>query len=139
MEELEDMEFQNPLYNDILLIFKKNLKEGKIIDAEFLINHGSEQVGNEIIDLICQKYEVSENWGKKYHIHVPMEADNLDNSVYTNILRLKYNQIKKLLSIHLEELKSEKDPDKQTELQKVYLELKRAKTEYAKPLGIVIS
>jgi len=80
MEELEDMQFQTTVYNDILEMFKKHLKQGRIIDAEFLITEGTEKIRQEILDLVSQKYDVSENWEKKYHIYVPKETDNLDNT-----------------------------------------------------------
>lgn len=138
LEELEGIEFQDPLHIEMLEIFKKNISEGKVITAEFFIKNGSEKAKKLVLDLISSPYELSENW-QRYSIFVPREADILNNSVYTNLLRLKFRKIKKLIKNNLGDLKNEKDPDKQMELLKIQQELKKAEIEFAKPLGIVIS
>ena len=139
LEELEDLEFTVPVYQEILQIFRENVKKGEIIDSSYLIQHASEAVRQEVIGLLSTQYELSENWQRLFHIFVPSETDVLSNSVYTNLLRLKFRKIKKLITLNLEELREESDPERQTELQKMSIELKKAEAEFAGPLGIVVS
>lgn len=137
-EELQDIEFSNPLYKEILEIFKQKVSEGTIPTTEYFLNNCKEAIVKEVINLTASPYELSENW-ERYSIIVPKESDILSNSIYTNILRLKFRLIKKMIKKNNEALKSVQDPEKQLELLKMNQELKKAEMEYAKPLGIVIS
>ena len=138
MEELDPVEFTRPIYNKILTIFKEELKKGNVVDAEYFANHPDQNIKNEALDLISERHEISENW-ERYKIFVPREKDVLTDSVYSNILRLKFHKIKKLIALNLAELKNEKDLDRQIELQKISIELKKAEAAFSNPLGIVVS
>lgn len=138
LEELDQIEFTNQVYNQILEIFKSEIQKGNIIDIHYFNNHPDKNIQKEVIDLTSERHEISENW-ERYQIYVPKEKDVLMSSVYSNILRLKFHKIKKLIALNLEELNNEKDPDRQTELQKISMELKKAEAAFSKPLGIVVS
>ncbi len=138
LEELKEIEFTNPVYQKILSIFKDQLKEGKIIDKDFFTNHPDQEIRHEVLNMVSARYEVSENW-KRYKIFVPNEEDVLADSVYSNILRIKFFKIKSLISLNAEKLKHEADPDKQTELVKIDMALKNARSDFAIPLGRVVS
>lgn len=138
MEELENIEFTNSVYNKILTIFKEQLSEGQIIDKDFFLSYPDPEISQAIHDLISVRHEVSENW-QRYQIFVPKEEDVLTNSVYSNILRIKFYKIKSLIQMNAEKLKHETDPEKQTELQKIDMALKNARAEFAIPLGRVVS
>jgi len=138
LEELESIEFTTPIYNKILDIFKSELQKGNVIDIEFFKTFSDSEVQNEALNLVSERHEISENW-ERYRIFVPSEKDVLSDSVYSNILRLKFHKIKKLLLLNLEELKNEKEIDKQLELQKINVELKKAEAAFSNPLGIVVS
>lgn len=138
IEELEPIEFSTPIYNQILEIFKGELANGNVIDIDFFKNYPDLKIQEEAINLVSERHEISENW-ERYRIFVPTEKDVLTNSVYSNILRLKFHKIKKLISLNLEELKNEKDFDKQMDLQRINVELKKAEAAFANPLGIVVS
>lgn len=138
LEELDPVEFSTPIYNQILDVFKGELAKGNVIDIEFFKNYPDQQIKNEVINLVSDRHEISENW-ERFRIFVPTEKDVLNNSVYSNILRLKFHKIKKLITLNLEELKNEDDLDRQLELQKISVELKKAEAAFSTPLGIVIS
>ncbi len=137
LKELEDVEFQTPLYSEIYKIFKDQLKEGHIIDADYYIQNSPPEIKNEIIDLITQRYEISDNWGNK-KIYVPKEEELLNRSAYENIIRLKHKIIKKLLDDNMKEMKRLKDDDEIERLQKVNIELNKIKVELGKKLGIIV-
>lgn len=137
-DELKDIEFTNPLYQKILSIFKDQLELGNIIDRDFFTNHPDEEIRQEVLNMVSVRYEVSEHW-KRYRIFVPKEEDVLSDSVYTNILRIKFFKIKSLIRMNAEKLKHEPDPEKQTELLKIDMALKKARSEFAIPLGRVVS
>ncbi len=138
LEELKPIEFSNPVYSQILEVFKSELKKGNVIDINYFSNYSDEKIRHEVMDLVSDRHEISENW-ERYRIFVPKEKELLSNSVYSNILRLKFHKIKKLIALNLEELKNEVDPDRQIELQKINVELKKAESAFSSPLGIVVS
>jgi DNA primase len=135
LKELEDVEFQTPIYNAILEIFKNQLKEGHIIDSDYYIQNSPEEIKNEIINLITQRYEISDNWKNK-KIYVPREEELLNRSAYENIIRLKHKIIKKLLDDNMKEMKRLKDDDEIERLQKVNIELNKINLDLARNLGI---
>jgi len=137
-EELEEIEFQHPAYSKIFEIFKEQVAQGNVPTTEYFMHHCPPDIVKTVIDMTSSPYALSENW-ERYKIMVPRETDLINNSVYTNILRLKFRLIKKMILKNNEALKAEKDPEKQIELMKVTQELKKAEMEYARPLGIVIS
>jgi DNA primase len=137
LKELDDVEFQTPIYNKILEIFKENLKEGHIVDADYYIQNGPEEIKKEIIDMIAQRYEISDNWEYK-KIYVPREEELLSRSAYENIIRLKHKIIKKLLEENMNEIKRLTDDDEIEKLQKVNIELNKIKVELGRKLGIIV-
>ena len=137
LKELEDVEFQTPIYNRIFEIFKENLKDGHVVDADYFIENASEDIKREIIDMITQRYEISDNWENK-KIYVPKEEELLNRSAYENIIRLKHKIIKKLLEDNMNEIKQLKDEEEIERLQRVNIELNKIKIDLGKKLGIIV-
>ncbi|HCX20767.1 MAG TPA: DNA primase, partial [Cytophagales bacterium] len=73
--EVEEIQFTNPVYREILELFKSKLNEGFIIDGDYLLGHGSENIKRVVVDLMTPRHEVSENWDKKFQIHIPKETE----------------------------------------------------------------
>ena len=138
LEELEPIEFTTPIYNKILDIFKGELAKGNVIDINFFKTYPDAEIQHEALNLVSQRHEISENW-KRYQIYVPKEEDVLANSVYSNILRIKFFKIKTLIELNAEKLKTEQDTEKQIELMQIDMALKKARREFAIPLGRVVS
>jgi DNA primase len=137
LKELEDVEFQTPIYNKIFEIFKENLKAGHIIDAEYYIENATEEIRTEITSMVTQRYEISDNWESK-KIYVPKEEELLTRSAYENIIRLKHKIIKKLLEDNMNDIKRLTDEDEIERLQRVNIELNKIKLELGKKLGIIV-
>ncbi|XOV95145.1 MAG: DNA primase [Bacteroidota bacterium] len=137
MAEVDEIKFTNPIYHEILGIFKDRLGAGEIIDGDYLLQHGSNDVQKVVVELMTNKYELSENWEKKYKIHVPRESEILRDVTYTNILRLKFRIVQHLIQEENQKLKEAKD---QSDVD-IYLdeisELKKIEMDIAKALGNV--
>ncbi len=138
LTELEDIEFQTPVYREIFEIFKENLKEGHVIDSKYLIENAPDDIKNEVIDLVTNRYEISENWSNK-KVYVPVEKELLSKSALDNILRLKYRIVSRLIDENQKELKTQEQPGEIERLLKVNIELKKIKSELARKLGIIIA
>lgn len=138
-EQLEDIEFATPVYREILEIFKKELAEGRVVDSHFFINNCSTEIKNEVVDLLTERHEVSPNWNDKFQIFVPHEYDILENVVFTNVLRLKFRVVQKLITDNLAKMKEAREEEEQDHFFKIHAELKKSEMEIAKVLGIVVA
>lgn len=138
MAELEEVEFITPSYKHVFEIYKREIENGNVPDTDFLLNNTSDELKRDVVDLLTDRHEVSENWIKKFKIFVPNEEDILDKMFVTNMARLKRSIVQKLLDEHREKLKEVTDPEEVDQLLHVQQELKKAEKELADLLGIVI-
>lgn len=138
LSELDDVEFKTPVYREIFKIFKEKLKEGHVIDSQYFLNNTSDAIQKEVIDMVTQRYELSENWLHK-RIFVPTEKDLLSRSVIDNIVRLKYRIVSRMIEENEAELRDVKHQEDIEKLLKLNIELKKIKSELGNKLGIIIS
>jgi DNA primase len=139
LTELDEVEFTNPVFNEIYNTFKKGAERNQVVDTLYFMEHGSESVKRMVADLTTIRYETSKHWTDKYHIYFPQEQEIVQNVAYTNVLRLKFRVIQKLMEDNLLQMKQS---EKETDLEKyftIHEQLKGAEKEIAGILGIVIS
>lgn len=142
LNELEDVEFTNQVFKNILEEFKLGLTKGQLPDTQYFLQRGSIETQRAVTDLITHRYETSQHWGDKYRIFIPKEQDVLDKMALTNVLRLKFRVVQKMMEDNLAMVKSAEEKNNWEELDKA-LEtqagLKRAESELAGMLGIVVA
>ncbi|MTI33447.1 DNA primase [Xanthovirga aplysinae] len=139
LEEVEDVNFETPIYQEIISLFKDHLDKGEGIDGDYLIRNSSEHIRQEVIDLLAERYEVSQNWKEKFQIYVPEEAEILNHVAFSNVLRLKLRVLQKLISENMQELKiALNDEEKQQDILQIHTALKNKEMEIARLLGIVV-
>jgi len=139
LNEIEDVEFNNENYLKIIKIFKEEFQKNNVIDINYFLNEKFRDLKDDIIDLSTSKYEISEKWKNKYNIHVTEETDTLKKTTYTNILRLKFRLIKKMIKDNLKNLNNINDLNLEKETLDIHNRLKSAEIEIAKKLGNVTS
>jgi DNA primase len=138
LSELEDVEFSNPLYKEIYDAFKQGADRGEVVDTFYFMEHGSEPVKKTVTELFTTRYETSKNWSEKYHIHFPHEKELLQEVAYSNVLRLKFRLIQKLIEENLQQMKVAVDEVDLDRYFTIHEQLKNAEKELASVLGIVI-
>ena len=139
MNEIEDVEFNNKNYLKIIKIFKEEFENNNVIDINYFLNENFRDIKDDIIDLSTSKYEISDKWKNKYNIHVTEETDTLKKTTYTNILRLKFRLIKKMIKDNLKNLNNINDSNLEKEILAIHNKLKSAEIEIADKLGNVTS
>ncbi len=142
MHELDDVEFTNTTFREIHEAYKQGLAKGELPGSEYFLRHGSEPVKVAVTDLITSRYDTSQHWGDKYNIFIPREDQVLDQMTLTNVLRLKFRIVQKMMEDNLAEVKraeSTGDWDKLDEALTVQTGLKQAEQELARELGIVVA
>ena len=139
LNEIEDVEFRNKNYIKIIDVFKKEFKNNNVIDINHFLTDEFKDIKNDIIDLSASKYEISKKWKNKFNIHVSDESDTLKKNTYTNILRLKFRLIRKMINDNLKNLTNSSDSKNEEQTIKIHNKLKSVEIEIAKKLGNVTS
>lgn len=138
LQELADTEFIHPVYAEILHDFVSHLKDGSILNESYFIKNGSEEVRKVIFSLYTDRYELSENWEKKFEIYTPHERQILNDSVYTHVLRLKHRSILHLMEKNTEKLKDTNSNEDEQIILQYLMQLNQAKMEIGNLLGMVV-
>ncbi len=142
LHELEDVVFTNPVFHEIYNNFKNSVVKGEVLDSQYFLRNGSEAVKRTVTGLVTARYETSKHWGEKFHIYFPKEHDILNEMALTNVLRLKFRVVQKMMEDNLQVVKQTEangyldELDKALEMQ---AGLKKAETELAGLLGIVVA
>lgn len=140
--ELDDVTLSNPTYRQIYDEFKKGISKGSVPDSHYFLQHGSEEVKRAVTDLITMRYDTSKHWGDKYKIFIPKEDDLVNELALTNVLRLKFRVVQKMMEDNLQKVKQAESGGSWEELEEALVAqtgLKEAEQELAKMLGIVIA
>jgi DNA primase len=142
VRELEDVTFTNVTYNDIIKEFRENFQEGKIVTSQYFLESPKREIVEVVADLIAPRYNASQHWGDKFHIYFSKEADVLNEMALTNVLRLKFRVVQKMMEDNLQLVKQAELSDDLDLLDKsleTQTGLKKAETELAGLLGIVVA
>ena len=139
LNEIEDVEFENKNYLKIIDVFKREYKNDSIIDIKYFMTDEFNDIKDDIIDLSANKYEISKQWKDKFNIHVSEETDSLKKTTYTNILRLKFRLIRKMIKDNMQNLSKSDTTNIDEETINLHSKLKSAEIDIAKKLGNVTS
>jgi DNA primase len=142
IHELEDVAFTNTLYKNIYEQLRDRWLEGHSIDTSAFLEQATPEVRNVVTELITQKYDTSDHWSEKYQIFFPKDADLLEDLAYSNVNRMKFRIVQRMLRENLSKFKDAEqlgDMQKLDELMTVHMGLKEAERNLAEILGIVIA
>ena len=110
-----------------------------MIDINYFLSGDFIDIKDDIIDLSSNRYEISKQWKNKFNIHVSEESDSLKKTTYTNILRLKFRLIRKMIKDNLQNLDKSDKQNIDEDVIKLHNKLKSAEVDIAKELGNVTS
>jgi DNA primase len=142
LHELDDIEFSHPVFREIHDGFSSQLKSGRLPDSKYFLEAGSPETRKVITDLITDRYEISPHWKDKYHIYFPDEEEILKDLALTNVLRLKFRVVQKMIEDNLAQLKAWEEKGDWNEVDKCLGHqegLKAAERDLARMLGIVVA
>ena len=137
LQEIEGINFKTPVFNEILQIFRQNLREGNLIDSRYFLQSPDSRMREAVINLITDRYEVSPNWEKK-EVFVPKKDEKLDNVAYTHIMRFKWRLVQKVIEDNKKVLQRAETEDDQDRALKIHISLKNTEKEIAQVLGNVV-
>ena len=137
LHETDEVHFSHPVYAQILDMFKNKLVDGDVIDADYVLKHGTEPMKKEVIDLITERHEVSHHWTEKFDIKVNSERNDLKGATYANIVRLKLRTVRAVIKENLDKLKTAETEAEQVEIMEHHEALKKVEMGLAGILGVV--
>ena len=136
LSELNDFEFRSSIYNALLDEIKAQFEEFGKLDTNLLVRHENDEISTEVVNMLTDRFEISENW-EKQDIFVAHESDDLGNVVYKSILRLKWRAIRVLLKENAENMKKAQNEVEMMDCVKINVKLKNTEMKIAKILGNV--
>ncbi|AHM63263.1 DNA primase [Flammeovirgaceae bacterium 311] len=139
LQEVAEIDFQTPVYREILDLYRQQLQSGKVINEQFLLQHGSAAVKEVVADLSISRYELSNAWQERHNIYTTQESDHLEKAALQNILRLKFRLVRTLIRENQQQLHGNISPEEVDQVLLVHQELKKAEMELAGLLGNVIA
>lgn len=103
--EMDQLEFENPIYKQIYSHFEEALDGGEFKKISYYVNHPDQKVAKFCIDVFSSPYDLSPNWMEKKQIHVKTERDHLKLSVQNSILSYKLSVLEKSIKDLQKQLK----------------------------------
>jgi DNA primase len=138
LQELEDVLFRTPEYKEIMEHFQRQLAQGNVANITYFIQHQDDTIRKTAIDLATSPYEVSDHWEERYQIYTAKEEDDLHQTAFQNILRLKLRLIQQLIEDNRVGLQNNLGYEEEDKLLQIHAALKQSEASIAQQLGIVI-
>lgn len=142
LSEIEEVTFQTPVYQKMIQLYREQISMGKVPTDDLFLSHSDTEIRQEAIAMITQRHEVSSNWKDKFQIFISLESDDLADTAFKSILRLKRRLLQKMMEEAMVKIKEaenlQQEVEQVSELLELYLELKKVKLKIDKELGIVI-
>ncbi len=102
----DEITFNNPLYQLVFDEIAEQVAQHKYEGlTQYFIHHTDEEVSKFCIDMITQKYEVSENWTKQYNIVINTEESQMTKTVFDVLYNFKRSKIDFMLEQKRDQLK----------------------------------
>jgi len=139
LQEMDDVEFTNPVFNEIFETFKRKAIQGQPVDEFYFLENGSQDIKKTVADLMTSRYHTSPHWSEKYHIYFPHEKEVIHDVAFSNVLRYKFRAIQKLMEENLQKIKAITNEAELDHHLTIHEQLKNAEREIAGTLGIVVA
>ena len=136
--EIEDIEIRIPVHVKMLAVFKEQLELGAVPEFKFFTSHQDQEIAKEAIDMSVERYEVSENWEKQYHIIIPPLDEDPFQSAYNAVNHLKWENIKMMMRENHKKIGETQNESELENYLMISMELKKMEREIAKILGNVL-
>ncbi len=137
--ETEELEFQVPIYQKILKIYKTKLEDGLEIDADYLIRTGTPEIVEVVSNMTTERFSVSKNWFDKHAIYVPQEQELLSENLFKDILNRKHLMISALIKENSKKLEQSLSSEEEDKILKIHIELQATQREITDKLGKVVN
>lgn len=143
IEEILD-HFDNALYGRIAREVWALVTEQKSVTQQFFLSHADAAIRDFAIGTLTSPYEYSENWEKKWDIHLRWQKEpeaNFDNDSRQALARFKLRKVEHVLSENRQKIKELSEAGEHTQVMaymKVLQKLLAMRSELAAQVGAVV-
>ncbi len=134
----DEIEFQNPIYQQIFNEFVAFYEKGEIPEQKNFISYEDEKVAEVAVNLISEPYELSSNW-EKHKIYVKTEKDILKNAISSCVLSFKARKVDNLILETQQKIRETRDEEELKELLQSQVNLKKVSIEINRQLSRIIT
>lgn len=106
----DELTFTSPLYQAFLDDFVARLQDDFIPDEKYYLRHANPELSNLAVSFASESHQLSDNWTKKFNIHVSHESDDIRKTVMHDLLLYKERRLNEILQATREALKEAGDP-----------------------------
>ncbi len=133
----DGISFESETCQKVFDFYAQLLDEDKLPSHQDFINHSDQVISKFAIDIFSIEHELSPNW-EKHKIFTVTEDKQLSIAVVNSVFAFKLSKLTQLILKNQEQLKVEKDSDKQFELLEQQINLQQIKKQLAAKLGRII-
>ncbi|MEO6522561.1 MAG: DNA primase [Mucilaginibacter sp.] len=137
--ELNDVEFETPLYKHFADVYHKEIEKGNLPEETFYINHTDKQITDLAITFLMSQYVLSHNWYDMHQISTNNEEKDMKSTILGAIFHLKKQKVGKILADLRNQLKDTKSPEDEEILLSQFVHMKKVEKSITDYLGIVIT
>lgn len=91
--EKDEIEFSNPLYQNIYKCFKDGLANGDMLGEKFFLQNPDMEISSLATDIVSSRYEISPQWIEK-KVYTTTELENLELAVTQAVYSFKTARIR---------------------------------------------
>ncbi len=133
----DGLTFENPTFQQCFNTYLEFLNEEKTPEHQTFINNENPQISKLAIDVLTDKYEVSQNW-EKHSIIVRKEEHQLKVAVMNTVYAFKLSKLTQLIQEHQNQIKEADNDDDRMILMKEMIQYQNVKKQLADKLGRII-
>ena len=139
ISETSDVKIENEVIAQAFELCSASLLKNKKVLIDQLLDPRNEKLSSLVTGLMDIKHFISKGWWERNRITTRHESDNLQKTVFDDVLTFKYKKLEQILSEMEEKLKTAEDEATADELQMMFLYYKKMHIEVSAMLGIVIN
>ncbi len=123
VNEVEELPFEKQIYRTIVEHYRAHLEEGRVLDSDFFVSHENEEISRLAASIICDPYQLSENWEKMHQIFITEAVLLFKEEVFNLMNRYKLRHVMKMIDENLQNIKDCKTEADIRELQETHMQL----------------
>ena len=135
--ENDNISFDNKTYQKVVDFYTQKLDKEELPTHQDFINHTDKEISKFAIDIFSDEHDLSPGWAEN-KIFTTTEDQQITMAIVNSLFAFQLSKLTALIVKNQEQLKTEKDGDRQMELLKEQLSLQQIKIQIADKLGRII-
>ena len=139
LDEIEEIEFEHEMCKRLVQRLATCVEKNHIPTFEYFMEDDDPDMKSFIIDLVSDKYALSELWEKKHGVVVPAKDKDLSEGLSITVYRLKLRKVQQMIHTIQKQLSTIVDFQEMDKQLKILMALKEQEKQIAAVLGTVVN